>query len=58
MTPLALGLGEGGEAQAPMARAIIGGLMSATLITLAVVPTVYALFERKKIKGEKQAVQR
>ncbi|MFO8089975.1 MAG: efflux RND transporter permease subunit [Desulfatiglandaceae bacterium] len=57
MTPLALGLGEGGEAQAPMARAIIGGLMSATLITLAVVPTVYALFERKKIKEEEQAVQ-
>jgi len=58
MTPLALGLGEGGEAQAPMARAIIGGLMSATLITLAVVPTVYALFERKKIRKEEQAVQR
>jgi hydrophobic/amphiphilic exporter-1 (mainly G- bacteria), HAE1 family len=57
MTPLALGLGEGGEAQAPMARAIIGGLLSATLITLAVVPTVYALFERKRMKEEEQAVQ-
>jgi len=54
MTPLALGLGEGGEAQAPMARAIIGGLMSATLITLVVIPTVYALFERKKIKEEER----
>jgi HAE1 family hydrophobic/amphiphilic exporter-1 len=57
MTPLALGLGEGGEAQAPMARAIIGGLMSATIITLAVVPTVYALFERKKMKEEEEAVR-
>ncbi len=57
MTPLALGLGEGGEAQAPMARAIIGGLMSATLITLVVVPAVYAMFERKKLKEEKQAAE-
>jgi hydrophobic/amphiphilic exporter-1 (mainly G- bacteria), HAE1 family len=56
MTPLALGLGEGGEAQAPMARAIIGGLMSSTLITLVVVPTIYAMFERKKLKEEERAV--
>ncbi|MGC9453751.1 MAG: efflux RND transporter permease subunit [Phycisphaerae bacterium] len=47
LTPLALGLGEGGEAQAPMARAVIGGLLSSTLITLVVVPVVYSLFERK-----------
>ena len=45
LTPLALGLGEGGEAQAPMARAVIGGLISSTLITLVFVPTVYSLFE-------------
>jgi HAE1 family hydrophobic/amphiphilic exporter-1 len=43
--PLALGLGEGGEAQAPMARAVIGGLTSSTFITLMVVPVVYSLFE-------------
>jgi HAE1 family hydrophobic/amphiphilic exporter-1 len=49
MIPLALGLGEGGEAQAPMARAIIGGLLSSTLITLLVIPTVYALFERRSL---------
>lgn len=47
LVPLALGLGEGGEAQAPMARAVIGGLLSATLITLVIVPVIYALFERK-----------
>lgn len=45
LVPLALGLGEGGEAQAPMARAVIGGLLSSTLITLVFVPTVYSLFE-------------
>ncbi len=48
LVPLALGLGEGGEAQAPMARAVIGGLLSSTVITLIFVPTVYSLFERKR----------
>ncbi|MFP4037480.1 MAG: efflux RND transporter permease subunit, partial [Desulfobacteraceae bacterium] len=46
LIPLALGLGEGGEAQAPMARAVIGGLLSSTLITLVFVPTVYSIIER------------
>jgi HAE1 family hydrophobic/amphiphilic exporter-1 len=45
LVPLALGFGEGGEAQAPMARAVIGGLLSSTIITLVFVPTVYSLFE-------------
>jgi HAE1 family hydrophobic/amphiphilic exporter-1 len=48
MSPLALGIGEGGEAQAPMARSIIGGLLSSNLITLVVIPVVYAIFERKE----------
>jgi HAE1 family hydrophobic/amphiphilic exporter-1 len=52
MTPLALGIGEGAEAQAPMARAIIGGLLSSSLITLVVVPTVYALFGQRTWKEE------
>ena len=47
LLPLALGLGEGGEAQAPLARAVIGGLMSSTLITLVFVPVVYSLFEHR-----------
>lgn len=46
LVPMALGLGEGGEGQAPMARAVIGGLLSSTLITLVVVPVIYSLFER------------
>jgi len=46
MTPLALGLGEGGETQAPMGRAIIGGVISSTLLTLVVVPVMYTYFDR------------
>ena len=47
LLPLSLGLGEGGEAQAPMARVVIGGLTSSTLITLVLIPVVYSLFEQK-----------
>jgi HAE1 family hydrophobic/amphiphilic exporter-1 len=47
LVPLALGLGEGGEAQAPMARVVIGGLISSTIITLVFVPVVYSIFERR-----------
>jgi hydrophobic/amphiphilic exporter-1 (mainly G- bacteria), HAE1 family len=43
LLPLALGVGEGSEAQAPLARAVIGGLLSATVITLLVIPVIYAL---------------
>jgi HAE1 family hydrophobic/amphiphilic exporter-1 len=50
MLPLAIGLGEGSEAQAPLARAVIGGLASATVITLVVVPLVYTLIGRKTLK--------
>ncbi len=47
LTPMATGFGEGGEFQAPLARAVVGGLLSATLITLVVVPVVYYIFERR-----------
>jgi HAE1 family hydrophobic/amphiphilic exporter-1 len=50
LLPLAMGWGEGGEAQAPMARAVIGGLASASLITLLLVPIVYSLFEQHLAK--------
>ncbi len=48
LLPLALGIGEGGETQAPMARAVIGGLASSTLITLVVVPVMYSLIAKKR----------
>jgi multidrug efflux pump subunit AcrB len=41
MLPMSLGLGEGGEQNAPLGRAVIGGLMLATVTTLMVVPIVY-----------------
>ena len=46
MLPLALGLGEGGENQAPMGRAIIGGVITSTVLTLVVVPVLYAYLDR------------
>jgi hydrophobic/amphiphilic exporter-1 (mainly G- bacteria), HAE1 family len=45
LVPMALGIGEGAELQAPLARVVIGGLAASTLITLVFVPTVYTLFE-------------
>ena len=45
MLPTALALGEGGEFRAPMARAVIGGLITSTLLTLIVVPVVYTFFD-------------
>ena len=43
MIPMALGVGEGGEQNAPLARAVIGGLLFATFATLIFVPTMYRL---------------
>ena len=48
MLPLALGLGEGAELQAPLARVIVGGLTTSTLITLAFVPCLYFVVERRR----------
>ncbi len=60
MLPMALGMGEGGEQNAPLGRAVIGGLVLATITTLFVVPLVYSLlrknppvdFERKIVEEE------
>ena len=45
LVPMAIGLGEGGELQAPLARVVIGGLLTSTLVTLVLVPAIYTLFE-------------
>jgi multidrug efflux pump subunit AcrB len=47
MVPMALGLGEGGQQVAPLGRAVIGGLGAATLATLFVLPSVFALVQRR-----------
>ncbi len=46
LIPMSLGIGEGGELQAPMARVLIGGLVSSTFITLFFIPTLYITMER------------
>ena len=47
LTPMALGIGEGGELQAPLARVVIGGLCTSTLITLVFIPVVYMTLEER-----------
>jgi HAE1 family hydrophobic/amphiphilic exporter-1 len=47
LLPMSLGIGEGGELQAPLARTIIGGLTTSTLITLVVIPVVYTIIEER-----------
>ena len=55
MVPMALGLGEGGEVQAPMARVVIGGLLTSTLITLVLIPTLYTTVEEYSLQEPKSA---
>jgi multidrug efflux pump subunit AcrB len=51
MVPMALGLGEGGEQNAPLGRAVIGGLLFATVATLFFVPTVFAIVRSQSGAG-------
>jgi multidrug efflux pump subunit AcrB len=51
MIPMAFGVGEGGEQNAPLARAVIGGLLFATVATLLFVPTMYRLLRRQPKKA-------
>ncbi len=58
MLPMALGLGEGGEQNAPLGRAVIGGLLLATITTLFVVPLVYSMLRTKPpVDHEKRIVE-
>jgi CzcA family heavy metal efflux pump len=55
MVPMALGFGEGGEQNAPLGRAVIGGLLFATVATLFFVPSVFAIFHgRREAKRARQ----
>jgi multidrug efflux pump subunit AcrB len=49
MVPMAMGLGEGGEQNAPLGRAVIGGLICATVATLFFVPTVFSMLHRRRL---------
>ena len=54
---MALGLGAGAEQNAPLGRAVIGGLMAATLMTLFVVPAVYSIFSRNLISKQQRDME-
>jgi len=58
MVPMALGFGEGGEQNAPLGRAVIGGLLFATVATLFFVPSVFAMFHSRREARRAQANQR
>jgi len=52
MIPMAMGMGEGGEQNAPLGRAVIGGLICATVATLFFVPTVFSLLHRSRVRAD------
>jgi len=57
LLPLAIGLAEGGETQAPLARVVVGGLLISMLVSLLLIPVIYSLFEggfRKKLVNSTQ----
>jgi multidrug efflux pump subunit AcrB len=55
--PMALGLGTGGETNAPLARAVVGGLTVSTLLTLFLVPTVYMILEERFPRPAKELLE-
>lgn len=58
LLPLALGMGEGAESQAPLARAVVGGLTGSTLVTLVLIPVVYSLFHPERAAERNAAAER
>jgi HAE1 family hydrophobic/amphiphilic exporter-1 len=52
LIPMSLGFGEGAEVQAPMARVVIGGMLTSTLITLLFIPTIYTMIEDRRQREE------
>jgi multidrug efflux pump subunit AcrB len=47
LLPMAIGVGTGGETNAPLARSVVGGLSLSTLLTLFLVPTIYVILEER-----------
>jgi multidrug efflux pump subunit AcrB len=56
MLPMSLGLGEGGEQNAPLGRAVIGGLLVATFATLLFVPVVYSVLRRRSAPAAQESL--
>ncbi|HEX8999017.1 MAG TPA: efflux RND transporter permease subunit [Blastocatellia bacterium] len=57
LVPMALGIGEGAEVQAPMARVVIGGLTTSTLITLLFIPTIYTMLEERGLREKATEIE-
>ncbi|MBV9470949.1 MAG: efflux RND transporter permease subunit, partial [Abitibacteriaceae bacterium] len=57
MMPIAIGIGKGSETQAPMATAVIGGLITSTMLTLFVVPTVYTIFDDLSLRFATRSIK-
>ena len=57
LSPAALGLGAGSDTNGPLAVAVIGGLVSSTLLTLVVIPSVYSLVEHRISRFHKNVIQ-
>jgi CzcA family heavy metal efflux pump len=57
MVPMALGLGDGGEQNAPLGRAVIGGLLCATLATLVFIPSVFAIVHVSRTPGDSKMAE-
>jgi HAE1 family hydrophobic/amphiphilic exporter-1 len=51
MTPIALGIGEGADWRAPLGRAVIGGVITSTFLTLLVIPTAYEILDEWREKA-------
>jgi HAE1 family hydrophobic/amphiphilic exporter-1 len=51
MLPVAIGTGEGGDFRAPLGRAVIGGVVTSTLLTLLVIPTVYEILDGARTRA-------
>ena len=58
LMPMAIGLGKGSEANVPLARAVVGGLLTSTFLTLIVVPILYTLLIREPTPAEAAAEER
>ncbi|MFW5878271.1 MAG: efflux RND transporter permease subunit, partial [Myxococcota bacterium] len=58
LVPVALGMGEGGDLNAPLARVVVGGLLSSAVVSLVVVPAIYGFIEERRARREQRKAAR